>query len=80
MSSIESYTLLELVGTLDDSADPGSASARLRKHLREIIQQDATRFDELCRLISRTPTGWALVVRTRAIYIYTVKTSEVIYL
>lgn len=39
MPPIELYTLLELVGTLDDSADPGSASARFRKYLRENVQQ-----------------------------------------
>jgi hypothetical protein len=39
MPPIELYTLLELVGTLDDSTDPGSASARFRKYLRENVQQ-----------------------------------------
>jgi len=39
MPQIELYTLLELVGTLDDSTDPGSASARFRKYLRENVQQ-----------------------------------------
>lgn len=39
MPQIELYTLLGLVGTLDDSTDPGSASTRFRKYLRENVQQ-----------------------------------------
>jgi negative regulator of replication initiation len=39
MPPIELHTLLELVGTLEDSADPGSASARFRGYLRENVQQ-----------------------------------------
>lgn len=38
MPQIELYTLLELVGALDDSTDPGSASTRFRKYLRENVQ------------------------------------------
>jgi len=39
MPPIELSTLLGLVGTLDDSTDPGSASARFRKYLHENVQQ-----------------------------------------
>lgn len=37
MSTIDLATLLKLVGPLDDSTDPNSASARLRSYLRENI-------------------------------------------
>jgi hypothetical protein len=39
MPQIELETLLGLVGTLDDSTDPGSASARFRDYLRGSVQQ-----------------------------------------
>jgi len=39
MSQIELYTLLGLVGDLNDSTDPGSASDRFRKYLRENLQR-----------------------------------------
>ena len=39
MPQIELDTLLGLVGTLDDSTDPGSASARFRKYLQENVRQ-----------------------------------------
>lgn len=39
MPQIELSTLLELVGSLDDSPEPGSASTRFRKYLRENVQQ-----------------------------------------
>ena len=38
MVPIALHTLLELVGTLGDSVDPGSASARFRKYLRENVE------------------------------------------
>lgn len=37
MAAIELYTLLELVGTLNDNTEPSSASGRLRKYLRDNI-------------------------------------------
>lgn len=39
MPQIELYTLLELVGDLNDSTEPGSASERSRSHLRRSIQR-----------------------------------------
>ena len=39
MPQIELDTLLKLVGTLDDSIDPGSSSVRFRDYLRENLQQ-----------------------------------------
>jgi hypothetical protein len=39
MPPIELNTLLELVGTLDDSTDPSSASGRFRHYLQENVQQ-----------------------------------------
>lgn len=39
MPPIELNTLLELVGTLEDSAEAGSASARFRKYLQEHVRQ-----------------------------------------
>lgn len=38
MSTIDLKTLLQLVGTLDDSADPNSPSARFRTYIRENVQ------------------------------------------
>jgi hypothetical protein len=35
MPQIELYTLLKLVGTLDDSTDPGGSSARFLKPIGE---------------------------------------------
>lgn len=39
MPQIDLNTLLKLVGTLDDSTDPGSSSSRFRDYLRENLQQ-----------------------------------------
>jgi hypothetical protein len=39
MPKVELITLLELVGTLDDSDQPGSASERFRKYLQGNVQQ-----------------------------------------
>jgi hypothetical protein len=39
MAQIELPTLLDLVGELNDSSEPGSASTRFRKYLRERVQQ-----------------------------------------
>lgn len=41
MPQIELETLLKLVGTLSDSTDPGSSSARFRDYLRENLRQIA---------------------------------------
>lgn len=38
MSQIDLYTLLELVGQLNDSAESGSASERFRNYLQNNIQ------------------------------------------
>ena len=41
MSQIDLYTLLELVGQLNDGAEPGSASERFRNYLQSNIQNAA---------------------------------------